>query len=67
MRRILTLGGQVQRDPRAGPVTPNVRANRAPTAGHQARAGGNVPCTTRPSLPSRRWPTGPEAAKQRMP
>jgi hypothetical protein len=40
------------------PVQPNVRANRAPTVGRQARAGENVPCTARPGLVARRWCSG---------
>ena len=35
--------------------TPNVRAKRATTAGRQARAGENVPRTTRPGLVACRW------------
>ena len=34
---------------------PNVRANRAPAAGRQARAGENVPRTARPGLVACRW------------
>jgi hypothetical protein len=37
---------------------PNVRANRTPAAGRQARAGENVPCTARPGLVARRWCSG---------
>ncbi len=37
---------------------PNVRANRAPAAGRQARAGENVPRTVRPGLVARRWCSG---------
>ena len=37
------------------PVTPNVRAKRATTAGRQARAGENVPRTARPGLVACRW------------
>jgi len=33
----------------------NVRAKRATTAGRQARAGENVPRTTRPGLVAYRW------------
>jgi len=36
-------------------VMPNVRAKRATTAGHQARAGENVPRTTGPGLVACRW------------
>ena len=36
-------------------VRPNVRAKRATTAGRQARAGENVPCTTGPGLVACRW------------
>ena len=35
--------------------TPNVRAERATTAGRQARAGENVPRTARPGLVACRW------------
>ena len=34
---------------------PNVRANREPTAGRQARTGENVPRTARPGLVACRW------------
>ena len=37
---------------------PNVRANRAATAGRQARAGENVPRTTGPGLVACRWRSG---------
>ena len=37
---------------------PNVRANRATTAGRQARAGENVPRTTGPGLVACRWRSG---------
>jgi hypothetical protein len=37
---------------------PNVRANRAPTVGRQARTGENVPRTARPGLVARRWCSG---------
>ena len=37
---------------------PNVRANRSPTAGRQARAGENVPRTARPGLVACRWCSG---------
>ena len=36
-------------------LMPNVRAKRAATAGRQARAGENVPRTTRPGLVACRW------------
>jgi hypothetical protein len=36
-------------------LMPNVRAKRATTAGHQARAGENVPRTARPGLVVCRW------------
>ena len=39
-------------------VEPNVRVNRGPAVGHQARAGENVPCTTSPGLVARRWGSG---------
>ena len=38
-----------------GILKPNVRAKRATTAGRQARAGENVPRTTRPGLVACRW------------
>ena len=38
--------------------TANVRANRAPTVGRQARAGENVPCTAGPGLVACRWCSG---------
>jgi len=34
-------------------MTPNVRANRTPTVGRQARAGENVPRTASPGLVAR--------------
>ncbi len=36
-------------------VLPNVRGKRATTAGRQARAGENVPCTASPGLVACRW------------
>ena len=36
-------------------VPPNVRVKRATTAGRQARAGENVPCTAGPGLVACRW------------
>jgi hypothetical protein len=39
-------------------LMPNVRVNRATTAGHQARDGENVPRTAGPGLVACRWRSG---------
>jgi hypothetical protein len=42
----------------SGHVTPNVRGNRATTAGHQGPAGENVPRTAGRALVACRWCSG---------